>query len=165
MKVLVAYSQSYRKTITVVSFSSFTGDCRRLQRCYHSQRVDDPTILSILSSFIYHGFQKGLMLPVSEHDSSMEPVSQELHLGAELPAPTVPRSRRSCRPAMKRRFQLPASGQGSVQAWGEGQHLLASDLLFFLRASFARNLATVLHFDLPVARGFCPEPVLSLPIF
>lgn len=104
------------------------------------------------------------MLPSSEHDSSMEPMSQESCLGAGLPAPTVPGSHRSCRLAMKMRFQLLPSGQGSVQARGERQHLLASDLLFFLRAFFARNLAAVLHFDLPVARGFCPEPVLSLLI-
>lgn len=33
-----------------------------------------------------------------------------------------------------------------------------------MRASFARNRAAILCFDPPVARGFCPEPVLSLPL-
>lgn len=86
-------------------------------------------------------------------------------MGAELLAPTVPGSRRSCRPAMKMRFQLLPDDRGSVQAQGERQHLLSSDLLLFWWGSFARNLAAVFHFDLPIVSGLGPGPVLSLPIF
>lgn len=64
------------------------------------------------------------MLPLPARGSSMEPASQESCLGAELPAPSVPGSCRSCHPALKMRFQLLPSGQGSLRAQGEAQQLL-----------------------------------------
>lgn len=84
--------------------------------------------------------------------------------GSRTATPAIPGSHRSCHPAMKMRFQLLPSG------WDLYKHKEKGRIFLLQTCSSSHRLplpASWLPFSVSTCQlpGFCPEPILSLPVF